>query len=106
MWRQSSGSEMNLTALMRVLFRWQRAGQTAFATLLVMTLALTFLRSPRYESQVFLERKPVRITPIVTKQDDERYDVYRLTSESQWSVALLKSRFIMERWLDAIGLTS
>src|SRR4051812_44578481 len=99
-----SQNNITLTGLARVLFRWKQTGVYTFYACLALTLLTAIVRHPRYESQVVLERKPTRVTPVIGKQDDERFDVYRLTSESQWSVALLKSRFIMERWLEAVGL--
>jgi hypothetical protein len=100
----SPNNNLNWIGLARVLFRWKRTGLAIFYTCLALTVLAAIFRSPRYESQVVLERKPTRVTPVIAKSEDERFDVYRLTSESQWSVALLKSRFIMERWLAAVGL--
>jgi uncharacterized protein involved in exopolysaccharide biosynthesis len=95
---------MNLTGLLRIAFRWKKAGLLAFFSLLGLGLALAWGMPLLYESEAILERKPIKITPVVSKQDDEEFDVYRLTSESQRNVALLKSHYIMEQWLDAIGL--
>jgi len=97
-------AEMNLTGLLRVLFRWKRAGGAAFGILLAASVLTALFKPLKYESQVILEHKPIRITPQIDKQQDNEFDVYRLTSESQSSVALMKSRYMMERWLGAVGL--
>ena len=75
-----------------------------FGALVTVGLLIAWRTPLQYESQAILERKPPKITPVVSKQDDETFDVYRLTSESQRSVTLFKSRPMMEAWLDAIGL--
>src|SRR4051812_25581143 len=102
MWRQNNA--IDLSGLLKVLHRRKTAGRRAFVALAVIGMAGALIRSPRYESQVILERKPTHVTPVLGKQEDERFDIYRLTSESQWSVALIKSRFILEKWMEAIGI--
>jgi uncharacterized protein involved in exopolysaccharide biosynthesis len=89
--------------LFQIILRWRRQALSLSLVLFGIVLILAVIRKPHYESQVILERKPIQITPIVPKEQNEQFDIYRLTSESQWSVALLKSRFILERWMEALG---
>lgn len=95
---------MNLTGLLRIAFRWKRAALVTFSLILAIGLLIAWRTPLSYQSQSILERKPPKITPVLSKQDDETFDVYRLTSESQRSVTLFKSRAMMEAWLDAIGI--
>ncbi len=95
---------MNFTGLLRVLFRWKYLGLFALALLLALTCEAGLVWPLKYESQVMLERKPNQVNMQENRQ--ESFDLNRLTSESQRSVALLKCRYMMEHWLDALGITS
>ncbi len=97
-------NELSVTGLLRILFRWKNSGLLAFTALFVLTVMAALAQPLVYESQVILERKPAKVTPQLAKDQDDQFDVYRLTSESQRSVALLKSRYLMEKWLDTLGI--
>jgi hypothetical protein len=64
--------------------------------------AFAFLaRSPhRYVSEILIERRAPRLT---ANDPANEFDMTRLTSEIQRTVTLLKSSFMMDRWMDALG---
>ncbi len=95
---------MTVTGLLRILFRWKRAALWTSGLLALAGLVAAVARPLAYEAQAILERKPAKLSPLMNSKEGEEFDVYRLTSESQRSVALLKSRYMLGRWYDAIGL--
>jgi|GEM_PF-3336393 len=101
-----NNSPITVTGLVRILFRRRRAAVITFLVSLLAGLALAWLKPLSYESQAILERKPAKISPQLSPREGEEFDVYRLTSESQRSVALLKSRYLLTQWFDALGLPS
>jgi len=95
---------MNLKELLNAIYPWRQAGLYAFVTCFVLGGAVALVRPLQYESQAILERKPVRLAPQLDPKEGEEFDVYRLTSESQRCVALMKSRYMLELWYDALRL--
>jgi len=102
--RSANSADVNLTALLRIVFRWRREGLFALAVIGALSLLFAVFKPLQYEAQVILERKPSRFSLQPQVVQSGEFDVGRLTSETQRSLALLKSRFLLERWLDALGL--
>ena len=73
------GGEMTLSGLLRILFRWKRIGLGTFGLLFGVSALWALFGPLKYESQVLVERKPIRITPDARRLQDERFDVDRLT---------------------------
>ncbi len=91
---------MSLTGLLRIFFRWKQIGTRVFLGSLLVGMVLAWIIPLRYEARITVERKPAKMTNTVISQE---FDVTRLTSENQRILALLKSRFLMLQWLDALG---
>jgi uncharacterized protein involved in exopolysaccharide biosynthesis len=95
---------MTLKELAILFYQWRRIGFRVFVSGLVIGGLWVALRPLTYESQAILERKPPKLAPQLDAQEKSEFDVYRLTSESQRCVALMKSHYLLERWYEALGL--
>jgi len=95
-----NNSTLTLTAMTRILLRRRRAALVSLACLLPGTLVVAALWPLRYEAQLVVERRVSKVSPEPHMQE---FDMTRLTSDTQRNVTLLKSRFMMDRWLTADG---
>jgi len=93
---------MTLTGLLRILFRWKKVGLVTFAVIFILGGIVAILIPLKYEAQITIERKPVMIS---VEPLDREFDLTRLTSETQRNISLLKSRFMMEKWLAGLGIS-
>lgn len=87
--------------LLQILVRRKWTGFCALGILLPITLTIALLWPLKYESEIILERKPAKFSP---RPLQDEFDISRLTSETQRTVALFKSRFLREHWLESIGI--
>lgn len=92
---------MTTTGLLRIAFRWKWPGLTAFGAILIGGLILAATWPLKYDAQITIEREPAKIS---FRPLDSQFDVTRFTSENQRTIALLRSRYLTQQWLDAIGI--
>lgn len=94
---------MNLTALFRILFRWKIPALTVLSASLAVGTITALVWPLKYEAQVTIEQKPTKTSPTILPME---FDVTRLTSENQRTIAILKSRYFLEEWMKDIGIES
>jgi len=92
---------MNLTGLLRIAFRWKKLGLCVFALTATVGLISAFLWPLKYVAQVTIEREPAKIS---LRPIESEFDVTRFTSEDQRTLTFLKSRYLLQEWLKAIGI--
>lgn len=93
-------TELTRIGLARLIFRRWPLGLLVGAVSAGGAFAL-LARSPhRYVSEILIEKRAPRLT---TSDPANEFDMTRLTSEIQRTVTLLKSSFMMDRWMDALG---
>ncbi|OGS17564.1 MAG: hypothetical protein A2219_01290 [Elusimicrobia bacterium RIFOXYA2_FULL_50_26] len=94
---------LTLDGLLRIMFRWQKIAWIVLILSLTVNMYIALSIPLKYESEVIIQRKQVRFSSSV---EDKEFDITRLTSEIQRTVTLLKSRFMIEKWNDALKMTS
>ncbi|MBL8023293.1 MAG: hypothetical protein JNK54_03275 [Elusimicrobia bacterium] len=90
---------MTLQGLLRIVFRRWWAGGLVFSGFLVVGLVVSQRIPLSYQAETILERQHTSLSPSITNKE---YDMTRLTSESEKTVTLLKSRYFLNAWGDAL----
>src|SRR5262249_15601675 len=92
-------SPFSRTAFFRIFFRWRIEGTAAFTFLLPLFLLIAAVLPLQYESQVIVERKPA---PFAFHSSNIEFDMTRFTSETQRNVSILRSRYMLNQWAEAL----
>ncbi|MFI5338870.1 MAG: GumC family protein [Candidatus Methylomirabilales bacterium] len=99
----TSGEEIHLRDYLRVLYRRRWLAVTTFALVVVLVTIGTLLQTPIYEGSVriLIDREPPRVVNIQEVQplDTTTQDYYQTQYE------IIKSRPVIERAIDTMGLT-
>lgn len=97
----SGKARLSLYGLIRIIFRWYKTGLFVFFSCLICGIYISYKIPLKYETQIVIEKKYPEFSP---KTEDRQFDMTRLTSDIQRMITLLKSRFIMEQWMDSLAI--
>lgn len=91
---------MTLEGLLRIVFRRWKAGAVVLLFSLCGGLFVAQRVPLRYQAETILERQHTTLSASVR---DKEYDMTRLTSESEKTVTLLKSRYMLNAWGETLS---
>lgn len=94
---------MTINALLRIFFRWKVSALVMFLASFGAGVFTAYRMPLYYEAEATVENKPLRVSAQRSATD---FDMTRLTSDNQRNLAILKNRYLLERWQRAINPNS